>query len=123
MFGCDSDEDFYKYVYEDEETGKNVKADGKKTVYWEFYVKSVDDADKLSKKVFGDTDWTGYGYEDDNGDFIFEDYSFCHPIKQSEITLIVIKGSDGEKWAKSHNIKYKFMRPETRNSKTESKKM
>ncbi len=108
MYGTDSPDDFYSYVY-DSKTNKlnDVKADGIKKVYWELGVETYDEALKLSSKIFGSyKEMQAYGYYDDSGKFVTYPYSYCYPIKQCVITLVVSPGSNAEKWAKEHKIIY-----------------
>lgn len=91
----------------------NVKADGRKTVYWELCAANVDEASTLGNRVFNSYNNVSC-LVDKNGEAI--PYTFCTPIKQCTITLNVEKGYPAEKWAKSHGIKYKCADEKTASS-------
>lgn len=105
MRGGNSSDDYYNaHNNNNYKAILDVKADGRKTVYWQICARTDDEAAQIAKAVFGKS----YGYNlqlDDYGYVI--DYSFCYPIRQRQITLYVVSGSDAEKWAKSKKISYK----------------
>lgn len=111
MFGSSTSDDYYDYYYDEvEKKATSVKADGKKTVYWELFAQTLPEAEKLAENILGAAasmaGMTMKGYEED-GEFNAYEYSFCIPIKQCGITLNVASGSPAEKWAKKQGIKYK----------------
>lgn len=110
MQGGSTSDDYYE-IHNNDSTKKkiDVKADGKKTVYWEICAKNLNEATKLANKIFGSTkDVRTWGYYDDSNTFVSDEYGFCVPIKQCQITLNVYSGSPAQKWAKEHGIKYKL---------------
>lgn len=111
MFGSSTSDDYYDFCYNNvEKKATSLKANGKKTVYWELYAQTLPEAEKLAQNILGTgastAGMTMKGYEEGD-EFIAYEYSFCIPIKQCEITLNVASGSPAEKWAKKQGIKYK----------------
>lgn len=109
MFGAETIDDYYEYKYNkaNKKVG-DIKANGSKIIYWEVSANTFSEAQKITKNVFNDiSKVNGYGYTDENGDFVPYEKSFCYPIRQKKITLKVVAGSAAEKWAKAQKVNYK----------------
>ena len=108
MYGAETVDDYYdNHIYDAKKKVKDVKADGKSSVYWELSAADQETAEKIATKVFGTNSLYMWGDYDDEGNFNADSYTFCVCVKQKEITLKTVKGSPAEKWAKTNSIKYK----------------
>ncbi len=111
MYGADTPDDYYDNHYNgNSKKIKDVKATGSKSVCWEISARTEPEASRIAKAVFGNSAGLRmYSFDDDESDGItFDEYSFCYPIKQKQITLKVYSGSNAEKWAKANKISYKL---------------